>query len=184
MDTKVKGERGRVVVTGVGLVSPVGIGTDETWNGICTGKSGIAPITLFPTEGYSTRFAGEVKDFAPEDYVDRKDIKKMGRFIHFALAATQFAMAQTKLTITSENAERIGVYVGSGIGAFEVIEREHSKLIQQGPGRVSPFFITASIANLAAGQISIRYGLPDPTLLAPLVVRKNCVRDHAAECLI
>ena len=164
MDTNVKGERRRVVVTGVGLVSPVGIGTDETWNGICTGKSGIAPITLFPTEGYSTRFAGEVKDFAPEDYVDRKDIKKMGRFIHFALAATQFAMAQTKLTIISENAERIGVYVGSGIGAFEVIEREHSKLIQQGPDRVSPFFITASIANLAAGQISIRYGVTGPNI--------------------
>ncbi len=164
MDRNVKEKRRRAVVTGVGLVSPVGIGADETWNAICTGKSGIAPITLFATEGYSTRFAGEVKEFAPEDYVDRKDIKKMGRFIHFALAATQFAMAQAKLTITAQNAERIGVYVGSGIGAFEVIEREHSKLIEQGPGRVSPFFITASIANLAAGQISIRYRVTGPNL--------------------
>jgi 3-oxoacyl-[acyl-carrier-protein] synthase II len=164
MDRNVKEKRRRAVVTGVGLVSPVGIGADKTWNAICTGKSGIAPITLFATGGYTARFAGEVKEFAPEDYVDRKDIKKMGRFIHFALAATQFAMAQAKLTITAQNAERIGVYVGSGIGAFEVIEREHSKLIQQGPGRVSPFFITASIANLAAGQISIRYRVTGPNL--------------------
>lgn len=159
-----RSEQRRVVVTGVGLVNPVGIGTEDTWNAICAGKSGISPITLFPTEGYSTRFAGEVKNFSPENYVDRKDIKKMGRFIQFGLAATQFAMEQANLEITPGNAEQIGVYVGSGIGAFEIIEREHSKLIQHGPGRISPFFITASIANLAAGQISIRYGVTGPNL--------------------
>jgi 3-oxoacyl-[acyl-carrier-protein] synthase II len=153
-----------VAVTGVGLVSPVGVGTDETWSAICAGRSGIAPITLFPTEGYGTRFAGEVKNFSPENYVERKEVKKMGRFIHFALAATQFAMEQASIMITPVDAERIGVYVGSGIGAFEVIEREHSKLIHQGPARISPFFITASIANLAAGQISIRYGVTGPNL--------------------
>lgn len=164
MAESLKGERRRVVVTGVGLVSPVGVGTDETWNAICAGKSGISPITLFPTEGYGTRFAGEVKDFIPENYVDRKDVKKMGRFIHFSLAAAQFAIEQTNLAITPANSERIGVYVGSGIGAFEVIEREHGKLIRQGPDRISPFFITASIANLAAGQISIRYGVTGPNI--------------------
>lgn len=164
MAESLKSERRRVVVTGVGLVTPVGVGTDEPWSAICAGKSGISPITLFPTEGYSTRFAGEVKDFFAENYVDRKDIKKMGRFIHFSLAAAQFAIGQANLAIRPGNSERIGVYVGSGIGAFEVIEREHSKLIQQGPGRISPFFITASIANLAAGQISIRYGVTGPNI--------------------
>jgi 3-oxoacyl-[acyl-carrier-protein] synthase II len=152
------------VVTGVGLVSPVGVGTEQTWRAICSGSSGIAPITLFPTEGYNTRFAGEVKGFSPEQYVDKKDIKKMGRFIHLALAATQFAMDEAKVTVTQENADRIGVYVGSGIGAFEVIEQQHAKLLQQGPNRVSPFFITASISNLAAGQISIRYGASGPNI--------------------
>lgn len=153
-----------VVVTGVGLVSPVGIGTEQTWSAIQNGVSGIAPITLFPTEGFSCTFAGEVKDFRPEDFIDRKDVKKTGRFIQFAIAAAHFAMEQSRLVITEDNSERVGVYIGSGIGAFEVIEREHTKLINQGPSRVSPFFITATIANLAAGQVSIRYGAKGPNL--------------------
>jgi 3-oxoacyl-[acyl-carrier-protein] synthase II len=153
-----------VVVTGVGLVSPVGIGTEATWQEILKGTSGIAPITLFPADGYACRFAGEVKGFVPEDFVDKKDVKKMGRFIQFAIAAAQEAVNQSQLQITPANAERVGVYVGSGIGAFEVIEREHTRLIEQGPGRVSPFFITATIANLAAGQISIRYGAAGPNI--------------------
>jgi 3-oxoacyl-[acyl-carrier-protein] synthase II len=128
------------------------------------GKSGIAPIRLFDASRYSCRFAGEVKDFAPERYFDRKDIKKMGRFIQFAMAATEFALAQSGLNVHEEDPERVGVYVGSGIGAFEVIEREHSKLLEGGPDRVSPFFINASIANLASGQISIRYGATGPNL--------------------
>ncbi|ADW68829.1 beta-ketoacyl-ACP synthase II [Granulicella tundricola] len=154
----------RVVVTGVGLISPVGTGTEETWAALLKGQSGIAPITLFDALRFSCRFAGEVKNFVPENYIDRKDIKKMGRFIQFAMAATQFAMAQSGLVITEENADRVGVYVGSGIGAFEVIEREHSKLLTGGPDRVSPFFINATIANLASGQISIKYGAAGPSL--------------------
>ncbi len=153
-----------VVVTGVGLVSPVGVGTEETWAAILKGVSGIAPITLFPAEAYGTRFAGEVKGFVPEQYVDKKDVKKMGRFIQFAMAATHFAMSEAALTITPSDAERVGVYVGSGIGGFEVIEREHRKLIEQGPSRISPFFINAAIVNLAAGQISIRYGAAGPNI--------------------
>ena len=154
----------RVVVTGVGLVSPVGIGTEETWQALLRGESGIARITLFNPDRHTCRIAGEVKDFQPENYIERKDIKKMGRFIQLALAATQFAMEQSGLVVTGDNAERVGVYVGSGIGAFEVIEREHAKLVNSGPDRVSPFFITATIANLAAGQISIRYGATGPNL--------------------
>jgi 3-oxoacyl-[acyl-carrier-protein] synthase II len=154
----------RVVVTGVGLVSPVGIGTEETWAALLKGESGIAPIRLFDASQFACRIAGEVKDFVPEKYIDRKDIKKMGRFIQFAMAAAEFALTQAGLSITEENAERVGVYVGSGIGSFEVIEREHAKLLASGPDRVSPFFINATIANLASGQISIRYGAQGPNL--------------------
>ena len=154
----------RVVVTGVGLISPVGIGTEETWAALLKGESGIAPIQLFDASQFACRFAGEVKGFAPEKYIDRKDIKKMGRFIQFAMAAAEFALTQAKLHITEENAERVGVYVGSGIGSFEVIEREHAKLLASGPDRVSPFFINATIANLASGQISIKYGATGPNL--------------------
>ncbi len=157
-------EQRRVVVTGVGLVSPVGIGREETWSALLRGESGIAPTQLFDASRFSCRFAGEVKDFSPEKYIDRKDIKKMGRFIQFAMAAAEFAMKQSGLQVTEENAERVGVYVGSGIGAFEVIEREHSKLLAGGPDRVSPFFINATIANLASGQISIKYGAAGPNL--------------------
>ena len=157
-------EQFRVVVTGVGLVSPVGIGTEESWVALLRGDSGIDRISLFDAVKYSCQFAGEVKGFAPENYVDRKDVKKMGRFIQFAMAAAQFAMEQSKLDMSAEDAERVGVYVGSGIGAFEVIEREHTKLESSGPDRISPFFITATIANLAAGQISIRYGAKGPNL--------------------
>src|ERR1700730_9992007 len=153
-----------VVVTGIGLISPVGIGTEETWQAIMSGRSGIAPITLFSADNYACRFAGEVKGFVPEDFIERKDVKKMGRFIQFAMAAARYATTQAAIHVTPENAERVGVYVGSGIGAFEVIEREHSKLIAQGPSRVSPFFITASIANMAAGQISIQSGARGPNI--------------------
>lgn len=148
----------------MGLVSPVGIGTEVTWKALLGGQSGITGITLFDPTGFSCRIAGEVQDFVPENFIERKEIKKMGRFIQFALAASDFAMEQSGLNMKVEDAERVGVYVGSGIGAFEVIEREHSKLLASGPSRVSPFFITATIANLAAGQISIRYGATGPNL--------------------
>ena len=154
----------RIVVTGVGLLSPLGIGTEATWQALLRGDSGVGPISLFDATNYATTIAAEVKGFVPGDFLDRKDVKKTGRFIQFALAATDFAMQQANLKIANENAARVGVYVGSGIGAFEVMEREHTKLMAAGPGRVSPFFITATIANLAAGQISIRYGAAGPNL--------------------
>jgi 3-oxoacyl-[acyl-carrier-protein] synthase II len=150
------------VVTGVGLVSPLGVGTDVTWRGLLAGESGIGPITLFDAARYSTRFAGEVTGFDPQEWIDKKDVKKCGRFIQFAIAATTMAMKQSGLQIGPDNAERVGVAIGSGIGGFEVIEREHSVLLERGPERVSPFFILSAIVNLAAGQVSVRFGAKGP----------------------
>jgi 3-oxoacyl-[acyl-carrier-protein] synthase II len=152
----------RVVVTGIGLVSPVGIGTADTWKAICAGQSGIAPITLFDASRHTTRFAGEVKGFDPLDWIEKKDVKKCARFIQFAIAATAMAMKESGLPITPENATRVGVSIGSGIGGFEVIEREHRTLLERGPDRVSPFFILSAIVNLAAGHVSVRYGAKGP----------------------
>jgi 3-oxoacyl-[acyl-carrier-protein] synthase II len=152
----------RVVVTGVGLVSPIGVGTDATWAGVWAGQSGIAPITLFDAARYSTRFAGEVKQFDPLTWIEKKEVKKCARFIQFAIAATAMAHAQSGLTVTAANAERVGVIIGSGIGGFEVIEREHRVLLERGPDRVSPFFILSAIVNLAAGQVSVRLGAKGP----------------------
>ena len=156
----------RVVVTGVGLVSAVGIGTEETWKALLAGKSGAAPITHYDTTGFSVTFAAEVKNFDPLLYVEKKEVKKMGLFIQFALAAAQFAMEQSKLTITPDFAERTGVYIGSGIGGFDVIEREHTALMQGGPRKISPFFIPATIVNLASGFVSIRWGAKGPNSAA------------------
>jgi 3-oxoacyl-[acyl-carrier-protein] synthase II len=152
----------RVVITGVGLVSAVGIGTEETWKNLLAGKSGVAPITHFDTTGFSVSIAAEVKNFDPLQFIEKKELKKMGLFIQFALAATQFAMEQSQLKITSDIADRTGVYIGSGIGGFDVIEREHTALMQGGPRRISPFFIPASIVNLASGYVSIRWGAKGP----------------------
>ena len=152
----------RVVVTGVGLVSPLGIGREETWQGVLAGKSGAAPITHFDTTGFPVTFAAEVKGFDPLLYVEKKEVKKMGLFIQFALAAAQFAVEHAGLKITPDIAERTGVYIGSGIGGFDVIEREHTALMQGGPRKISPFFIPAAIANLASGFVSIRWGAKGP----------------------
>jgi len=146
----------------VGLVCALGVGTDETWKNILAGRSGVSPITRFDTTGYSSTIAAEVKNFDPLQFVEKKELKKMGRFIQFALAATHFAMQQAGLQITPEVAERAGVFIGSGIGGFDVIEREHSALLEGGPRKISPFFIPASIANLASGFVSIRYGAKGP----------------------
>ena len=154
----------RVVVTGVGLVTPLGIGTEVSWEAVRAGKSGIGRITQFDASAYSCRIAGEVKGFDPAAYIEKKEIKKMGRFIQFAIAAAECALAGAGLKVTPEIAEQVGVYIGSGIGGFEVIEREHQTLIEQGPRRVSPFFIPATIINLAAGYISIRSGAKGPNL--------------------
>jgi 3-oxoacyl-[acyl-carrier-protein] synthase II len=152
----------RVVVTGVGLVSALGVGTEQTWGNLLAGKSGVGPITHFDTAGFSTKFAAEVKDFDPLQFVEKKELKKMGLFIQFALAAAQFALEQSGLKILPEFADRVGVYIGSGIGGFDVIEREHSALLEGGPRRISPFFIPASIVNLASGFVSIRNGAKGP----------------------
>jgi 3-oxoacyl-[acyl-carrier-protein] synthase II len=153
----------RVVVTGVGLITSVGTGTNETWKAILSGKSGVGGITQFDASNFTTRIAGEVKNFDPLLYVDKKEVKKMGRFIQFAMAASDFAMQSAGLRAASgEEAERTGVYIGSGIGGFEVIEREHRNLLEKGPGRISPFFIPACIVNLASGYVSIRYGAKGP----------------------
>jgi len=150
------------VVTGIGLLCGVGIGTEEVWKALCAGRSGIAPITLFDASQHPCRFAGEVKNFDPLQFVEKKELKKMGRFIVFALAATDFAMKHAGLALAGELAERTGVYIGSGIGGFDVIEREHSELLAGGPRRISPFFIPATIVNLAAGNVSIRTGAKGP----------------------
>ncbi len=152
----------RVVVTGVGLVCGCGIGTDEAWRNILAGQSGIGPITQFDPTGFDCRIAGEVKNFDPLNWVEKKELKKMGRFIQLALAASDFAVKMSGITIGPEIAERAGVFIGSGIGGFDVIEREHSKLLAGGPGRISPFFIPATIVNLAAGHVSIRFGAKGP----------------------
>jgi 3-oxoacyl-[acyl-carrier-protein] synthase II len=144
------------------LVSPVGIGTEDTWQALRSGKGGIGPITAFDATEFSCRIAGEVKGFDPFQYVEKKDVKKMGRFIQFAIAASDFAVSCSGLKVDAENEERVGVYIGSGIGGFEVIEREHKALLEHGPRRISPFFIVATIVNLASGQVSIRTGAKGP----------------------
>jgi 3-oxoacyl-[acyl-carrier-protein] synthase II len=152
----------QVVVTGVGLVCACGIGTEETWQNLLAGKSGIGPITQFDASQFDCRIAGEVRGFDPLQWVEKKELKKMGRFIQLAIAATDFAMKMAQLTITPEIADAAGVFIASGIGGFDVIEREHSKFLQGGPGKISPFFIPASIVNLASGNVSIRYGARGP----------------------
>jgi len=152
----------RVVITGLGLVCGVGNTAPEVWRQLLAGSSGMAPIQGFDTTGYSVTFAAEVKNFDPLNFIDKKEARKMGRFIHFAFAATQEAMAQSGLVVTPEIADRVGVFIGSGIGGFEIIEREHANLLQGGPRKLSPFFIPATIINMAAGQLSIRYGATGP----------------------
>ncbi|MFN0168266.1 MAG: beta-ketoacyl-ACP synthase II [Bryobacteraceae bacterium] len=152
----------RVVVTGVGLVSSLGIGTEETWQGVRHGRIGISRIESFDTTGFACQIAGEIKDFDPALYIEKKEIKKMGRFIQMAVAAADFALRSSSLMATPDTAERIGVYIGSGIGGFDVIEREHKTFLQYGPRRISPFFIPATIINLASGYVSIRTGAKGP----------------------
>ena len=154
----------RVVVTGVGLLSPVGIGTEETWRGLLDGQTGIGPITHFDASGFAARIAGEVHGFDPLKWVDRKDVKKMDVFIQYAIAASQMAMDDARLTVGSDIADRVGVFIASGIGGFQTIEREHKELLENGPRRISPFFIPATIINLAAGQVSIRFNARGPNL--------------------
>ncbi len=155
-------EARRVVVTGVGLISPLAIGTEETWKALLAGQSGAAAITQFDASKHSAQFACEVKGFDPSRWVEKKEIKKMDRFIQFAVAASDLAIKDAGLVVDAGNAEQVGVYIGSGIGGFATIEREHSALLEGGPRRVSPFFIPAAIVNLASGWVSIRTGAKGP----------------------
>jgi 3-oxoacyl-[acyl-carrier-protein] synthase II len=151
-----------VVVSGIGLVSALGIGTNETWAGVLAGQSGVTRITRFDISGYATQIAAEVKGFDPLAFIEKKDVKKMDLFIQFAIAAAQIAMDDSRLEITDAIAPNVGVYIGSGIGGFITIEREHEALLAGGPRKVSPFFIPSAIINLASGQVSIRFGAKGP----------------------
>jgi len=158
----------RVVVTGVGLITPIGMTVEETWAGLMSGRNGADFIKKFDTEKFSVRFACEIQNFDPLKFIPKKEARKMGAFIHYAIAASVEALADSGLTLTEENrfpddvSERVGTYISSGIGDFWAIEREHSKLLDDGPDRVSPFFIVSAIVNLAAGQVSIRFGAKGP----------------------
>lgn len=152
----------RVVVTGVGLICGIGNKSAEVWKNILAGKSGVGRITHFDSSRFACQIAAEVKGFDPLNFIEKKEIKKMGRFIHLAIAAADEAVKTSGLKVTPENAERVGVHIGSGVGGFDVIEREHEELLKNGPRKMSPFFIPAAIVNLAAGQVSIRYGAKGP----------------------
>ena len=154
----------RVVITGIGLVSSLGIGTEANWKALVVGTSGVDRVTKFDVTGYAAQIAAEVRGFDPLDYVEKKDVKKMDVFIQYAIAASQFAMDDSKLAITESNAPDVGVFIGSGIGGFQTIEREHSALLNGGPRKISPFFIPSAIINLASGQVSIRFGAKGPNL--------------------
>ncbi|HMC82017.1 MAG TPA: beta-ketoacyl-ACP synthase II [Candidatus Polarisedimenticolia bacterium] len=169
----------RVVITGIGMISPLGIGTETNWSAMLAGRSGVGPITRFEASHFPTRIAGEVHDFNPEDFIPKKDVKKMDRFIHFALAASQFAVDDSGLSIDSSNADRVGVYVGSGIGGLPSIERQHASFLETGPQRISPFFIVGLIVNLASGHVSIRFGAKGPNMAActACATGSHCIGD-------
>ncbi len=152
----------RVVVTGIGLVSSLGIGTSENWSALLAGHSGVATISKFDAAQFATQIAGEVRGFNPLDFIEKRDVKKMDVFIQYAIAASQFAMDDAGFTVTPDIATRVGVFIASGIGGFTTIEREHKALLEGGPRKISPFFIPSAIINLAAGQVSIRYGAKGP----------------------
>jgi 3-oxoacyl-[acyl-carrier-protein] synthase II len=152
----------RVVVTGLGLISPVGVGTDATWQGLTAGKSGIAPITRFDASKHASKIAGEVKGFESEQWLPAKELKKFDLFVHYAVAASDMALEQSGLEINETNADRIGVVIGSGIGGLPMIERTHNALLEKGPRRVSPFFIPGTIINMCSGVVSIRTGAKGP----------------------
>jgi 3-oxoacyl-[acyl-carrier-protein] synthase II len=154
----------RVVVTGIGLVSSLGIGTSVNWQALLAGTSGVDRITKFDTSGFATQIAAEVRGFDPLQFIEKKDVKKMDVFIQYAIAASQFAVDDARLDVTDADAPRVGAFIGSGIGGFTTIEREHAALLNGGPRKISPFFIPSAIINLAAGQVSIRFGAKGPNL--------------------
>jgi 3-oxoacyl-[acyl-carrier-protein] synthase II len=169
----------RVVVTGLGLVTPLDIGVPKAWEKLCQGQSGIGPISRFDASQYSVRIAGEVKNFDPANYIEKKEVKKMDTFIHFAVAASQEAVDDAKLVVTSDNADRVGVYIGAGIGGLPAIEHYHKILLERGPDRVSPFFIPMVIINLASGQVAIRFGAkgPNACTVTACATGNHCIGD-------
>ena len=169
----------RVVVTGLGLVTPLGIGVEKTWKALCAGQSGIGRITKFDPSKYTCQIAGEVRDFDPAAYIEKKEIKKMDTFIHFAIAASQMAVDDAGLKISKENADRVGVYIGAGIGGLPAIEQYHSILLERGPDRVTPFFIPMVIINLASGQVAIRFGArgPNSCAVTACATGNHCIGD-------
>jgi 3-oxoacyl-[acyl-carrier-protein] synthase II len=169
----------RVVVTGMGLVIPTGIGVETAWKNICEGRSGIGPLTRFDPDGFETSIAGEVKGFNPENYIDKKEIKKMDLFIQYALAATREALEDARLKIAPENCERVGVIVGTGLGGLPTIEEYHKVLLEKGPKRITPFFIPKLIANMASGQIAIQFGAkgPNACVVTACATGAHCIGD-------
>jgi len=169
----------RVVVTGMGLVTPLGTGLDNVWDQIVQGKSGIGPITRFDVSRHETKIAGEVKNFNPEDYVPHKEVKKMDLFIHYALGAAQVAINDAKLDMTKEQSDRVGVVVGTGLGGLPTIEKYHQVLMERGPDRITPFFIPMLIANLAPGQIAMQHGIKGPNLciVTACATGAHCIGD-------
>ncbi|QIB26226.1 beta-ketoacyl-ACP synthase II [Caloranaerobacter azorensis] len=169
----------RVVITGIGVVSPIGIGMEEFWNSIKEGKNGVDYITRFDTEGYSTKIAAEVKGFKPEDYMDKKEAKRMDRFTQFAVAASRLAVEDSQLNLDLINKNRFGVVIGSGVGGLSTLEEQHEKLLKKGPKRISPFFIPMMISNMAAGQIAILLGAkgPNETVVSACASSTNAIGD-------
>ena len=169
----------RVVVTGMGLAIPTGIGVEIAWKNVCEGKSGIGLLTRFDTNGFETKIAGEVKDFNPELYIDKKEIKRMDLFVQYAIAATKEALGDAQLAITPENCEQIGVIVGTGLGGLPTLEKYHKVLLERGPSRISPFFIPMLIANLASGQIAIQFGPkgPNTCVVTACATGAHCIGD-------
>src|SRR5713226_8206852 len=169
----------RIVVTGLGLITPLGTGVEKTWKAICAGESGIGRITKFDPAAYDAQIAGEVKDFDPAEFIEKKEIKKMDTFIHYAVAAAQLAVDDAGFTVAPEEATKVGVYIGSGIGGLGSIEHYHKILQEKGPGRVSPFFIPMTIINLASGQVAIRLGAKGPNSCAvtACATGNHCIGD-------
>jgi 3-oxoacyl-[acyl-carrier-protein] synthase II len=172
-------QKRRVVVTGLGLITPLGTGVAKNWSAICAGQSGIARISRFDSSSHDVQIAGEVRDFNPADYIEKKDIKKMDTFIQYALGASQMALEDSGLTITDKNADQVGVYIGSGIGGLPAIEHYHKILLEKGPSRVSPFFIPMVIINLASGQVSMKIGArgPNSCAVTACATGNHCIGD-------
>ena len=169
----------RVVVTGLGIVCPLGTGVEKTWKALCAGESGITRITKFDPKDYASQIAGEVKDFNPADYIEKKEIKKMDTFIHYAVAASQMAVDDAGLKVAPEEADRVGVYIGAGIGGLPAIEHYHKVLLEKGPDRITPFFIPMVIINLASGQVAMRLGArgPNSCAVTACATGNHCIGD-------